>query len=131
MTNKPSIILVDDHLIFREGLRTIITDERIATIIGEASNGPEFIELLAKLNPDIAIMDIDMPLMDGVEATRKAMEIIPDLKIIAFTMFNDREDCQKMIELGVKGCLLKSCSIEELESAINEVMNGNTIYYST
>ena len=125
---KPDIIIVDDHLIFRQGLKSLVTIENIATVIGEASNGIEFIELLSKLKPDLVLMDIDMPRMNGMEATQKALELIPDLKIIAFSMFSDEEYYYKMIDVGVKGFILKSSGINELEKAIQEVMMGESYF---
>lgn len=128
MPIKPNIIIVDDHLIFRQGLISIITAERIANVIGEASNGYEFIDLLSVLHPDLVLMDIDMPKMNGIEATRKAMKLMPELKIIAYTMFGEEEYYFKMIELGVKGFILKSTTITELENAFQEVMMGKTYF---
>jgi DNA-binding NarL/FixJ family response regulator len=125
---KPDIIIVDDHLIFRQGLKSLITVEKIANVIGEASNGKEFIELLSNHKPDLVLMDIDMPHMNGMEATRKALEIMPDLKIIAFTMFSDEDYYYKMIDLGVKGFILKSSGIHELEKAIQDVMTGESYF---
>ena len=125
---KPDLIIVDDHLIFRQGLRSLITLENFATVIGEASNGIEFLELLSHLKPDVVLMDIDMPRMNGMEATRKALEIIPDLKIIAFTMFGDEDYYYKMIDLGVKGFILKSSGINELEKAIQDIMMGESYF---
>lgn len=125
---KPDIIIVDDHLIFRQGLTSLITFENIATVIGEASNGLEFIELLTNLKPDLVLMDIDMPRMNGMEATQKALEIYPDLKIIAISMFSDEEYYYKMIDIGVKGFILKSSGIRELEKAIQEVMMGESYF---
>ena len=127
MDSKPKIILVDDHLPFRDGLKSILTIENIADVIGEASNGVEFIELLSHLEPDLVIMDIDMPKMNGIEATQKALEIRPNLKIIVFTMFGDDEYFQKMNSLGIKAYLLKSSGINELEKVINDVMSGENI----
>lgn len=124
----PEILIVDDHLIFRQGLKSLITSENIATVVGEASNGKEFLELLSHIKPDLVLMDIDMPHMNGMEATQKALEIIPDLKIIAFTMFGDEEYYYKMIDLGVKGFILKSSGINELEKAIREVMLGESYF---
>lgn len=126
--NIPDIIIVDDHLIFRQGLKSLVTFENIATVIGEASNGKEFIELLSYLKPDLVLMDIDMPHMNGMEATQKALELFPDLKIIAFTMFGDEEYYYKMIDLGVKGFILKSSGINELEKAISEVTQGESYF---
>jgi len=125
---KPDIIIVDDHMIFRQGLKSLITMENIATVIGEASNGAAFIELLLTLKPDLVLMDIDMPYMNGMDATQKALEIMPDLKVIAFTMFSDEEYYYKMIELGVKGFILKSSGINELEKAIHDVMEGESYF---
>jgi DNA-binding NarL/FixJ family response regulator len=125
---KPDIIIVDDHLIFRQGLKSLITVEKIANVIGEASNGKEFIELLSTHKPDLVLMDIDMPHMNGMEATQKALEIMPDLKIIAFTMFSDEDYYYKMIDLGVKGFILKSSGINELEKAIRDVMLGESYF---
>ena len=125
---KADLIIVDDHQIFRQGLKSIITMEGIATVIGEASNGKEFIELLAHLKPDLVLMDIDMPHMNGMEATQKALELMPDLKIIAFTMFGDEDYYYKMVDLGVKGYILKSSGINELEMAIQQVMMGESYF---
>jgi len=125
---KPEIIIVDDHLIFRQGLKSLFTIENIATVIGEASNGKEFIDLLSTLKPDLVLMDIDMPHMNGMEATQKALELMPEIKIIAFTMFGDEEYYYKMVELGVRGFILKSSGIAELEKAIEDVMNGESYF---
>jgi DNA-binding NarL/FixJ family response regulator len=125
---KPDIIIVDDHLIFRQGLKSLITAENFAAVIGEASNGKEFLELLSSLKPDLVLMDIDMPHMNGIEATQRALEIMPDLKIIIFTMFGDEEYYYKMIDLGVKGFILKSSGINELEKAIHDVMLGESYF---
>lgn len=127
-SKKPKIIIVDDHLIFRQGLTSIITSENIATIIGEAANGIEFLELLTKHKPDLVLMDIDMPCMSGLEATEKAIKLLPNLKIIVFSMFSDEEYYHKMIERGVKGFILKTSGIDELENAIREVMKGESYF---
>jgi DNA-binding NarL/FixJ family response regulator len=126
--SKPEIIIVDDHVIFRQGLKSLLASERIATVIGEASNGKEYLELLSNLKPDLVLMDIDMPHMNGMEATQKSLAMHPDLKIIAFTMFGDEDYYYKMIDLGVKGFLLKSSGISELEKAISEVLGGESYF---
>ena len=128
MTHQDHFIIVDDHLIFRQGLTSIITSENIATVIGEASNGIELMELISKQKPDIILMDIDMPHMNGLDATEKAIKLIPDLKIIVFSMFSDEEYYHKMIERGVKGFILKTSGITELEKAIQEVMKGESYF---
>jgi DNA-binding NarL/FixJ family response regulator len=128
MFSKPDIIIVDDHLIFRQGLKSLITIENIATIIGEASDGNDLIELLSHMKPDLVIMDIDMPNMNGIEATRKAMGLMPGLKIIAYTMFGTEDNYCKMTDLGAKGFVLKSNGINELEEAIRDVMAGGSYF---
>ncbi len=124
----PTIVIVDDHLIFQQGLKAMINAEGIAKVIGEAANGKEFMEILLHSKPDLVLMDIDMPLMNGMEATEKAVELIPDIKIIALTMFGDEEYYYKMINLGVKGFILKTTGISELEKAIHDVMAGDSYF---
>lgn len=126
--SKPTIILVDDHIIFRQGLKSLITAENLGTVIGEASDGNEFIHILTHPAPNLVIMDIDMPNMNGMEAAKKALELFPNLKIIVFTMFGDDEYLQKMISLGVKGFILKSNGITEIEKSIHDVINGKTYF---
>ena len=128
IAKKPTMIIVDDHLMFQQGLKAVITAENIATVIGEASNGSEFIEMLSHSKPDIVLMDIDMPQMNGMEATQKAIELYPDLKIITLTMFSDEEYYYRMIDLGVKGFVLKTTGISELEKAIHDVMLGESYF---
>jgi len=128
MKQKPQIILVEDHLPFRKGLKLFITVESIADVIGEASNGLEFINLLSRLSPDLVLLDIDMPHMNGIEATQKALELMPELKIVAFTMFEEKEYISRMKELGLKGFILKSCGIQEIEQAIRHVTSGETYF---
>lgn len=124
----PTIILVDDHIVFRQGLKSLITFNALGTVIGEASNGAEFIHLISPPIPDLVFMDIDMPQMNGMKATQKALEIVPDLKIIIFSMYGDDEYYRRMLDLGVKGFILKSAGIEEVEQAINSVMIGETFF---
>ena len=125
---KPDVILVDDHHIFRKGLNSLLSIEKLATVIGEASNGLELLELLSDHNPDIIIMDIDMPEMNGFETTAKVLEIMPKVKIIVLTMFEDYAYFQKILELGAVGFLLKSSNIVDFEKAIQQVMKGNKFY---
>ncbi|MDD4968298.1 MAG: response regulator transcription factor [Paludibacter sp.] len=125
---RPDVILVDDHLIFRQGLKSILTLDNIANIIGEASNGIELLELLTHLKPHLVLMDIDMPHMNGMDATKRTLELYPDMKVIAFTMYSDEEYYYRMIEVGVKGFVLKTCGINELEEAIVSVMQGDNYF---
>ena len=127
---KPSIILVDDHLIFRQGLKSLITFDNLGTVIGEAADGKEFLKLLTPPIPDLIFMDIDMPNMNGMEAAEKALSMIPELKIIVFSMFGDEEYFNKMIDIGVKGFILKSSGITDVEQAISDVMQDKKYFSS-
>ena len=127
---KPTIIIVDDNQTFRQSLILLITIENIASVIGKASNGIEFLGLLADNKPDLVLMDIDMPEMNGIEASQKALELMPDLKIIVFSMYGNEEYYSKMREIGVKGYILKSCHIDEFENAIRDVMKGKNYFFT-
>ena len=127
---KPKIIIVDDNQTFRQSLILLITVENIADVIGKASNGIEFLNLLENNKPDLVLMDIDMPEMNGIEATQQALELMPDLKIIIFSMYGNEEYYKKMIGLGVKGYILKSCHIDEFEKAIQLVMEGENYFFA-
>ncbi len=120
------IVITEDHKMFRESLRTILLKANIAKVIGEASNGKELLELLPNVTPDIILMDISMPVMDGVEASRLVTEKYPEMIILALSSFSDAQSYYKMTQAGVKGFVLKSSSLDELELAINEVYNNRS-----
>ncbi len=128
MDKKINIILVDDHILFRDGLKFILSQISGYTIIGEASNGMEFLELLKTSTPDLVLMDIAMPEMDGIEATRRALNLYPDLKIVALSSYGDEIYYRQMIEEGIQGFLTKSSNKEELEHAIKTVADGNNYF---
>jgi len=130
MTKKPKIILADDNLLFRHGLKSFLTAEKIAEVVGEVSNGLDLIKLLPECQPDIVVMDIDMPFMDGFEATQRLLEISPEIKILVCTMFYNEEYYERMISLGAKAFLSKSDGIDELETAINTLFKGKS-YFTT
>ncbi|MCD4746028.1 MAG: response regulator transcription factor [Bacteroidales bacterium] len=124
-----NIILVDDHALFRSGLHLLLDNLDMVNNIYEASNGIEFLNNISKHSVDIVLMDINMPKMDGVEATKKALVKYPELKIIALSMYGDEEYYYKMINAGVKGFLLKDSDINEVKNAIQSVGDG-TNYFS-
>lgn len=130
MTEKPKIkvAIVDDHQLFRNGLKFIIGNESDMEVIIEASNGKEFIFFLENLKPDIVLMDINMPEMDGVETSRKSLEIYPDLNILVLSMYGDVEYYNTMIDLGVKGFILKDIDNNELTNAIRKVYTGGNYF---
>jgi DNA-binding NarL/FixJ family response regulator len=118
------IILTDDHRIFRQGLKSLIETEKLGNIIAEAENGKELLNLLSKHNPDLVLMDIDMPEMNGIEATIEALKINPALKILCLTTHGDEAHYYSAIDAGAKGFVLKTASINELHAAIYEVAAG-------
>ncbi|NDP22773.1 MAG: response regulator transcription factor [Paludibacter sp.] len=124
----PNIILVEDHTIFRQGIKAIINFENLGTVIGEASNGKDFIDMISVSSPDLVLMDIEMPDMNGIEATKRALNLNPDLRVIAFTGYADQEYFHLMVELGVKGFILKTEGLKELEIAIRKVMHGERYF---
>lgn len=127
--NTYNIILVDDHALFRSGLHLLLDNLDVIKNIYEASNGIEFLKAIDEHKVDIVLMDIDMPEMDGVEATKKALEKYPRLKIIALSMYGDEEYHFKMINAGAKGFLQKDSEIDEVKNAIQAVGEG-THYFS-
>ena len=125
-----TIYLVDDHHLFREGLKFLISKLPYVKNIYEASNGQQFLDSLVETNPDIVLMDIEMPVLDGIHATKKAIDINPDLKVIALSMYSDENYYQSMIDAGARGFLLKNSTFEDVERALHEIYHGNC-YFST
>jgi len=130
MDAKYKIVIVDDHDMFREGVKVLLGKSKKIEFIGEAVNGEEFLKLLKNVKPDVVLMDIAMPVMNGIEATSAAVKQSPDIKILALSMFGEEEYYYKMIQAGVRGFVLKSSGIHELEHAIEEVVKGSS-YFST
>ncbi len=128
MEEKLKILIVDDHEFFRSGLKMVINRLKYARVVGEASNGKEFLRLIPEKDPDIVLIDIQMPLMNGIEATEKALEEYPELKIVALTMFEDEEYLQSMIDAGAKGFLLKNITKDVLDQALQAISLGNNYY---
>jgi len=125
---KIKIVLVDDHKIFRDGFRLLLQSFPYVEIIGEASNGQEFLDLLETRVPEIVFMDINMPLVDGVEASKRAVEQFPNIKIIALTTFLDEDYLEKMLMAGVEAYMLKNSELDEFEKAIMKVHNGGNYF---
>ena len=124
---KVRILLADDHTVFREGLRMLLAQEEDLQVIGEAGDGAEAVRLTMKLKPHVVVMDIGMPNLSGVEATRQIIESAPDVRVIGLSVHNDRRFVMGMLGAGARGYLLKNCAGEELICAIHEVML-NQIY---
>ena len=128
MGKKIKIVIVDDHAIFRDGLKSVLSQIPDFIVIDEAETGKEFLDLLINTKPDIVLLDISMPEMDGIEATEKALLKYPDLKIITLSSYSDHVYYYKMIKAGVQGFVLKKSGREELQEAINTVYNGGNYF---
>ncbi|MBN2214252.1 MAG: response regulator transcription factor [Bacteroidales bacterium] len=128
MDRHIKLIIVDDHQMFREGLKFLLRETPGIKLIGEAENGKFFLKLLDDAKPDVVLMDISMPEMDGIEATRQALMKYPDLKIIALTMFGEENYYYQMIQAGAKGLVLKKSGKTELVSAIEKVLKGESYF---
>jgi DNA-binding NarL/FixJ family response regulator len=128
--NDIKVILVDDHNLFRNGLKLLLSGQANIKVIAEASDGAELIELLDHISSDIVLIDIEMPVMNGIEATRLALEKQPGLKVISLSMYGEEEYYYRMIDAGVKGFILKNSEISEVIKAIQTVHNGGTYFSS-
>jgi DNA-binding NarL/FixJ family response regulator len=123
------IVLAEDHQLIREGLRTLLEKELGMEVIGEAGDGEAAVQLARELLPDIVIMDVTMPSLDGIGATRQIISELPSIKVIALSMYSNKLFVMDMFEAGASGYLLKECASAELEHAISAVL-ANEIYLS-
>ncbi|MEG1759661.1 MAG: response regulator transcription factor [Alistipes sp.] len=122
------IILVDDHSLFRNGLRGLLDRCADYRVVGEAASGEEFLALLPEMEVDVVFMDIAMPGINGDEATERALILRPDLRIITLSMFGDENYYSRMVEAGAKGFLLKDSDIKEVIAAIEAVRTGGSYF---
>ena len=127
MPDTIRVFLCDDHTLFRQGIRKLLELERDIKIVGEAGNGQELLDNFKKTAPDIILMDISMPHMDGVTATYKVKKLLPDAKIIILTVHEDEPHIFEAIKAGAMGYLLKDVSCEELIEAIRSVYRGEAL----
>lgn len=126
MTDKIQILLAEDHQTVREGIKMIINAEEDMIVIGEAGNGREIIRLAEKLSPDVILMDISMPELNGLVATAKLKRTQPEIKILTLTRHTDNAYLQELLQAGVNGYLLKQSASTELLRAIRAVSNGGS-----
>ena len=120
------VLLVDDQTLFREGLSTLLSAQPGIEVIGQAANGEEALRLAASLRPQVTLMDLRMPVLDGVEATRRLRAAQPDCHVIVLTTFDDDEDIFKGLRAGAAGYLLKDASTEQLVEAIQAAARGES-----
>ena len=124
-----TVLLADDHKILRQGLRTLLEQEKDIHVVGEADNGRTSIKLAGELAPDVVIMDVAMPDLNGVDATRRITEAQPKSRVLALSMHSDGRYVKGMLQAGARGYILKDCAAEELTRAIRTVM-ANQVYVS-
>jgi len=116
------ILVVDDHAVFREGLRLMIAEQPDMELIGQASNGRQAVEMARSLKPDVILMDVSMPGLNGVEAARKITDNNRDAKVLALSAYSGKRFVTEMLKAGVMGYVVKDCSTDELAGAIRAVM---------
>ncbi len=125
---RRKVILVDDHALFREGLRGLLERYGDVEVVGEASDGDEFLEMIETIVPDVVFMDISMARVSGDEATQRALVLHPEMKIITLSMFGAEAYYSKMVQAGSRGFLLKNSEIGEVLEAIETVCEGGDYF---
>ena len=123
------VLLADDHKILRQGLRTLLEQEADIDVVGEADNGRASVKLAGELAPDVVIMDVAMPDLNGIDATHRITEADPGARVLALSMHSDGRYVKGMLQAGARGYILKDCASEELTRAIRTVMAGQ-VYVS-
>ncbi len=129
--DKIRILLADDHAVVREGTRQFLERESDLEVVGEAADGEEAVRLVGNLNPDVAIMDISMPNVDGIEATRQIKAKYPKVAVLILSAYDDDQFVFSLLEAGAAGYLLKSVRGNELVNAIREVSAGESVLHPT
>ena len=121
---KTRVLIVDDHPVYRDGLKVMINRETDMEVVGVAEDGEQAVTLIRKLLPDIVLMDVKMPIMDGVEATRQIHVEMPGMKILALSIYADDSFMENMMSAGALGYILKGCDSEELCDAIRRTVGS-------
>jgi DNA-binding NarL/FixJ family response regulator len=123
-----TVLLADDHMIVREGLRAVLEAEGDVEVVGEADTGRQAIQLTKRLRPDVVVMDIAMPLLNGLEATRRIVKAVPAARVLILSAYGDDVYVRQAVLLGAAGYLIKQTSAESLARAIREVREGKTFF---
>lgn len=129
--NNIKVLLADDHPMFREGLRNVLRSDPLFVVIGETCSGDETVRMALAKKPDIVIMDINMPIMDGIEATKLIKNQCPEIKILILTMYSDEAYLKESLEVGASAYLLKKAVNTELLTALRSVIEGQHYIYPT
>src|SRR5438876_5696309 len=125
---KITVILADDHTVVRQGLRALLVAEGDIEIVGEAENGRQAVQLVKKFLPDVVVMDIAMPVLNGLEATRQITRAVPSTKVLVLSSYSDDEYVQQLTEAGAAGYLVKQTAANDLLKAIREAHRGNAYF---
>jgi len=126
--NQIRLAVIDDHDLFRQGIKLVLGQIDGLEVVYDTADGYQFVEALGRTRIDIALMDVEMPALNGALTTIKALQVKPDLKVIALTMFSDTGHFTQMIKAGVKGFILKKSGKSELQLAISNVYQGNNYF---
>jgi len=126
--NNITVLLAEDHTVVREGFRMLLDAEADLEVVGEAQTGRQAVELTKRLRPSVVVMDIAMPLLNGLEATRQIRKAFPNTKVVLLSAHNDDAYIDQAITVGAVGFLLKQASSHDLSRAIREVQKGNTFF---
>ena len=126
MSDPHGVLVVDDHALVRTGVVNIIAHEPDLRVVAEASNGAEAVDAYAKHRPDVTLLDLRMPVMEGAEAVRRIREIDPNAKVIVLTTYDTDEDITRALKAGAKAFVLKDITADDLIACIHDVLNGKT-----
>jgi DNA-binding NarL/FixJ family response regulator len=125
---KITVLLAEDHTIVREGLRALLEAQGDIEVVGEAQNGRQAVQLAQRLRPDVIVMDIAMPLLNGMEATRRVLKAVPGTRVLILSGYSDDEYIRQAVLLGAAGYLIKQTSAASLATAVREVQKGNAFF---
>ncbi|MEO7215520.1 response regulator transcription factor [Mucilaginibacter sp.] len=128
MHHNIDIVIADDHEIYLDGLSLMLSRQQGFNVVGRASNGEQLLNIVKNTNPDVVLTDIKMPVLDGIASARQMLQVQPELKVIALSMFNEENLIVEMLEAGAKGYLLKNAHKNEISEAITTVYEGKNYY---
>ena len=129
--NKITVVLADDHTVIREGLRVLIEASGDITVVGQAENGRQAVQLVQELRPNVAILDVAMPQLNGLEATRQIVKKCPETKVLILSTYSEEDCVYRLLEEGATGYLVKQTALHDLLKAIREAHKGNAFLSPT